>query len=174
MISNFSLNSNSSSPFSWLTGTVPSASATVHITLTFNPSARAGYETRSIFKRSLTALNSEFSFSQTSCLILTCMFHTFFRQSPSICQSLRFLLFFSVASHPIYFDNQHKVLTSSRNQVIRLYLKISENFMGHILLERFLFVHVTVVGIFKLKSLAQFPVDHLSHPVVPILFFLLC
>ena len=28
-----------------------------------NPSARAGYDTRSIFKRSLTGLNSEFSFS---------------------------------------------------------------------------------------------------------------
>ena len=33
-----------------------------------NPSARAGYDTMSIFKRSLTGLNSEFSFSQTSCL----------------------------------------------------------------------------------------------------------
>ena len=33
-----------------------------------NPSARAGYDTRSIFKRSLTGLNSEFSFSYTSCL----------------------------------------------------------------------------------------------------------
>ena len=33
-----------------------------------NPSARAGYDTRSIFKRSLTDLNSEFSFSYTSCL----------------------------------------------------------------------------------------------------------
>ena len=33
-----------------------------------NPSARAGYDTRSIFKRSLTGLNSGFSFSQTSCL----------------------------------------------------------------------------------------------------------
>ena len=28
-----------------------------------NPSARAGYNTRSIFKRILTGLNSEFSFS---------------------------------------------------------------------------------------------------------------
>ena len=28
-----------------------------------NPSARVGYDTRSIFKRSLTGLNSEFSFS---------------------------------------------------------------------------------------------------------------
>ena len=33
-----------------------------------NPSARAGYDTKSIFKRSLTGLNSEFSFSETSCL----------------------------------------------------------------------------------------------------------
>ena len=33
-----------------------------------NPSARAGYDTRPIFKRSLTGLNSEFSFSKTSCL----------------------------------------------------------------------------------------------------------
>ena len=38
------------------------------IILFTNPSARAGYDTRSIFKRSLTGLNSEFSFSQTSCL----------------------------------------------------------------------------------------------------------
>ena len=33
-----------------------------------NPSARAGYDTRSIFKWSLTGLNSEFSFSLTSFL----------------------------------------------------------------------------------------------------------
>ena len=33
-----------------------------------NPSSRSGYDTRSIFKRSLTGLNSEFSFSYTSCL----------------------------------------------------------------------------------------------------------
>ena len=33
-----------------------------------NPSVQAGYDTRSIFKRSLTGLNSEFSFSYTSCL----------------------------------------------------------------------------------------------------------
>ena len=32
-------------------------------TLFTNPSARAGYDTRSIFKRSLTGLNPEFSFS---------------------------------------------------------------------------------------------------------------
>ena len=33
------------------------------IILFTNPSARAGYDTRSIFKRSLTGLNSQFSFS---------------------------------------------------------------------------------------------------------------
>ena len=33
-----------------------------------NPFARAGYDTRSIFKRILTGFNSEFSFSKTSCL----------------------------------------------------------------------------------------------------------
>ena len=35
----------------------------VAIILFTNPSARAGYDTGSIFKRSLTGLNSEFSFS---------------------------------------------------------------------------------------------------------------
>ena len=34
-----------------------------YMTIFTNPSARAGYDTRSIFKRSLTGLNSEFSFS---------------------------------------------------------------------------------------------------------------
>ena len=34
-----------------------------YVVLFTNPSARAGYDTRSIFKRSLTGLNSEFSFS---------------------------------------------------------------------------------------------------------------
>ena len=34
-----------------------------YLILFTNPSARAGYDTRSIFKRSLTGLNSEFSFS---------------------------------------------------------------------------------------------------------------
>ena len=33
-----------------------------------NPSAQAGYDTRSIFKRSLTGLISGFSFSYTSCI----------------------------------------------------------------------------------------------------------
>ena len=39
----------------------------MYISIFTNPSAREGYDTRSIFKRSLTGLNSEFSFSLTSC-----------------------------------------------------------------------------------------------------------
>ena len=34
-----------------------------YITIFTNPSARAGYDTRSIFMRSLTGLNSDFSVS---------------------------------------------------------------------------------------------------------------
>ena len=36
----------------------------------YQPLHQAGYDTRSIFKRSLTGLNSEFSFSLTSCLTM--------------------------------------------------------------------------------------------------------
>ena len=42
-----------------ITGTSPSDCLVIFT----NPSARVGYDTRSIFKRSLTGLNSEFSFS---------------------------------------------------------------------------------------------------------------
>ena len=38
------------------------------VSIFINPSTQAGYNTRSIFKRSLTGLNSEFCFSKTSCL----------------------------------------------------------------------------------------------------------
>ena len=37
--------------------------AIIRVTIFTNPSAQAGYDTRSILKRSLTGLNSEFSFS---------------------------------------------------------------------------------------------------------------
>ena len=36
--------------------------------ISYLPNPSAGYDARSIFKRSLTGLNSEFSFSYTSCL----------------------------------------------------------------------------------------------------------
>ena len=40
----------------------------LNVILFTNPSTRAGYDTSSVFKWSLTGLNSEFSFSSTSCL----------------------------------------------------------------------------------------------------------
>ena len=38
------------------------------VSIFINPSVRVWYDTKSIFKRSLTGLNAEFSFSDTSCL----------------------------------------------------------------------------------------------------------
>ena len=40
----------------------------IYLSIFTNPSTWAGYDTRSIFKQSLTGLNSEFSFSYTSYL----------------------------------------------------------------------------------------------------------
>ena len=53
---------------SFLFGQGPDFSSPIILSYLPNPSARAGYDTRSIFKRRLTGLNSEFSFSKTSCL----------------------------------------------------------------------------------------------------------
>ena len=54
----------------WSTTSLPLLSSPLWpgVVLFTNPSARAGYDTRSIFKRSLTGLNSEFSSSLASCL----------------------------------------------------------------------------------------------------------
>ena len=47
----------------WLYNTIVKYIIISNMILFTNHSARAGYETRSIFKQSLTGLNSEFSFS---------------------------------------------------------------------------------------------------------------
>ena len=49
---------------------------------------------------------------------------------------------------------------------------ISENVTHLIFLDRFWFVHILFVSMVKFESLALFPVDHLSHPVMPSLVFL--
>ena len=51
----------------WFQLLLPNSNNSIQYPYLPNPSARAGYDTRSIFKRSLTGLNSEFSFSWTSC-----------------------------------------------------------------------------------------------------------
>ena len=48
--------------YSWIRKIDKDGMQSLNIIFT-NPSARAGYDTRSIFKQSLTGLNSEFSFS---------------------------------------------------------------------------------------------------------------
>ena len=50
-------------PVSWLMARFKVNMLNYLMILYTNPSARAGYDTRSIFKRSLTGFNSEFSFS---------------------------------------------------------------------------------------------------------------
>ena len=57
--------------------------------------------------------------------------------------------------------------------MICLYLKVSKNFMRHIFLDRHWFVHIPFVSRAKFSSLAQFPVDRLSYPVMPTLIFIL-
>ena len=58
--------------------------------------------------------------------------------------------------------------------MIRLRLKISEKFTCLILQDGFWVVHISFVRMVKFKSLEQFPVDHLGHPVVSSLILFLC
>ncbi len=50
--------------------------------------------------------------------------------------------------------------------MIRLYLKIPEEFVRLILKDRFWVMHIPFVRMVKFKFLAHFLVDRLAHPVV--------
>ena len=65
-----------------------------------------------------------------------------------------------------FLVDYHKVWSSGRDYVIRLYLKIPEQFVRIILQDRFWVVHRPFVSMVKFNFLAQLPVDHLSYPVV--------
>ena len=58
--------------------------------------------------------------------------------------------------------------------MIRLYLKIPEELVRFILLDRFFVVHIPFIRMIKLQLLAQFSVDHLAHPVVSSFILFLC
>ena len=58
--------------------------------------------------------------------------------------------------------------------VIRLYLKIPKELVRLILQDRCWVVHIRLVHMVKFQFLAQFPVNHLAHPVVSSLIFFLC
>ena len=79
-------------------------------------------------------------------------------------QVLFFFLFF-------YYYN---VWPSGRDKAIRLYLRIPEKFVRLIFQDRFWVMHLPFVPMMKSKFLAQFPVDHLSHPVVSSFILFLC
>ena len=85
------------------------------------------------------------------------LFSLWKRQNPLDDWFSRFFFFFF-----FFFVNYHKVWSS-------LYLKIQKNFPSFIFLDRFWFVHILSSSMVKIQSLAQFPMNPLSHPVVPCL-----
>ena len=73
-----------------------------------------------------------------------------------------------------FFLNYYKEWYSDRNLVIRLYLKIPENFMHLILYYKFWFEHISFGCMVKFPCLEQYPVDQLSYQVVSSLVIPLC
>ena len=108
----------------------------------------------------------------STCLFLLFLFSLFFRRDSKIYMPESSLLFFFLLF--VSFVNYHLVWSPGRDQVIRLCLKIPENFMPLILEDRFRFVHIPYGSMVKFQFLAQFPVNYLSHPVMSTLILLLC
>ena len=117
-------------------------------------------------------------------ITITFMFHSFF-QFPSKIEIFTLLFTFNFTlwsvgntkvqnSASSLFVDYYKIWSSGRDLVIRLYLKIPEEFVCLILQDRFWVVSIRFVRVVKLQFLAQFPVDHLAHPVVSSLIHHLC
>ena len=70
------------------------------------------------------------------------------------------------------FVDYYKVWSSDRDYMIRLYVKIPEECVRLFLQDRFKVLHIPFVRMVKFQFLEQFPVDHLSHPVVPSLMLI--
>ena len=67
-----------------------------------------------------------------------------------------------------------KAWSSGWDWMMCLHLKITENVLRRIFLDRFRLLDIPFNSMVKVSSLAQFPVDHLSHPIVPFLLLVLC
>ena len=109
-------------------------------------------------------------------IIVTFMFHRLFNSLASS----RYLSLFShsfnftswssgttkstVLKVPLYLVDYYKILSSGRDLVIRLYVKIPEELVRLILLDRFWVVHIPFVRMDKIQFPAQFLVDNLAHP----------
>ena len=93
--------------------------------------------------------------------------------------SFSFTLWSAGTESPLFGRFSLFLLTITRScrlaelKVIRLYLKIPENFLRLIFLEGFRVVHIPFVCMVKFKLLVQFSVGHFAHPVVSSLIFLL-
>ena len=108
-----------------------------------NPSARAGYDTRSIFKRSLTGLNSEFSFSKTSCLTSPSYYLPIaggriigfipFPRVLVLCemQSVRSRIWTRVAVSISCDDNHYTTGTSARAEIELVYNGVTVQHISH-------------------------------------------
>ena len=110
----------------------------------------------------------------TSGITVTFIFHRFFFSSQA---RSRYLSLFSLSfnftlcsawtakstNRQILF---YEVWSTGWDQMICLYLKIPNNFVCLIIQEGFWIVHIPLVRMVKFQFLAQFPVDHLLHPVV--------
>ena len=84
------------------------------------------------------------------------------------------ILFSSQArSRFFFFFYFHSGWSSGWDSLIRFYLKISEKFVCLVLEDGFWAVHIPLVRKVKFKLLAQFQVDHLSHPVMSSLILFL-
>ena len=57
--------------------------------------------------------------------------------------------------------------------MIRLYIKVPQEFVSVIFSDRCCVVHIPCVGMVKFKFLAHFPVDHLAHPVIIIIIIII-
>ena len=112
----------------------------------------------------------------TLSIIVSFMFHCFFN---SLARS-RYLYFFSVSFNfslwsagtakftilQVLFFFYYKAWSCERDWVIRLYVKIPEEFVRVILQGRCWVVHIPFVCTVKFQFLAQFPVDHPDRPVL--------
>ena len=78
-----------------------------------------------------------------------------------------------IPNSTILFFVDYKFWRSGRDLLIRLFLKIPEEFACLILLDSCWVVHI-LVRMVKFKFPAQYPVDYLSHPIMFSLKLFLC
>ena len=139
--------SKTSSPFNNPLVTVPSAPITIGIIVTF------------LFHSLFTSL------AKVEVLILLFTFLSFILCSVGTAKStiLQVLFFLSIIIRSGLLAG---------DKVIRLYVKIPQEFVRVVLLDSCWVVHVPFLRMVKFKFLAQFPVDHFTHPVVSSLILL--